>query len=101
MSQPADPSLATPAPAGEGYAIAGMVLGICSLAVPILGPLSIPCSLVGLPLSVIGLKSRYRGMALAGVICSSVGLVFFIVAVVFGVILIGFFSGLIKSIPPN
>src|SRR5450631_2650203 len=75
----------------DGFAIAGMVLGICSIAIPILGPLALPCSLVGLPMSLIGLKSRNRGMAIAGVVCSAVGLLVLIFAIFAGFLMLSIF----------
>ena len=71
----------TPAapPQGNGLAVAGMVLGIVSLALFCVYWLAIPCAIVGLILSIIGLKKskvvgKGRGMALAGVITSIVAL---------------------------
>lgn len=71
----------TPAapPQGNGLAIAGMVLGIVSLALFCVYWLAIPCAIVGLILSIIGLKKskvvgKGHGMALAGVITSIVAL---------------------------
>ena len=58
-----------------GLAIAGFVLGIigiCSCCVPII---SIPLGIIGLILSILGIKSRYQGLAIAGVVLSSISIV--------------------------
>jgi uncharacterized membrane protein len=69
------------APRNDGLAVAGMVVGICSL---VLGWLYvIPC-IVGIVLSGIGLSrisksngtKAGRGMAIAGLVCGIVGLAF-------------------------
>jgi hypothetical protein len=76
----------TPAPAapassggGQGLAIASLVLGILSLC----GSGVIWCGgvlgLVGLILGILGINTRGRTMAIAGVILSAVGLVLVIV----------------------
>ena len=89
MSQP--PTMPPPPPAGgyppaaapqqNGMAIAGMVLGIASLALFWLSYIATVIGVVGLILSIIGLnKSKTmggvgRGMAMAGIITSSLGIV--------------------------
>lgn len=62
---------------GKGFSIASMVLGIVSLCLCCIWYLSIPCALVGLVLGIASMVRKYagRGMAIAGVICSGVGII--------------------------
>ena len=65
----------------SGLAIAGFVLGIlgtCSCCIPLI---NIPLGIVGLILSILGIKSRYRGLAIAGVVLSSIAIVLGILTV--------------------
>jgi hypothetical protein len=64
---------------GNGLAVAGMVLGIISLPLICLWPISIPCAIVGLCLSVVGKNNAQKtnsgeGMALAGLVLSCITL---------------------------
>jgi len=68
-----------PAVPGKGLGIAGMVLGIVSLALWCWIYVAIPCAIVGLILSAVGLKKAKdagmkNGMAVAGIVCSSIAL---------------------------
>lgn len=66
--------------------IAGMVLGIVAVTlgwIPIIGIVSIPLVLVGMPLSIISLIQRRQrgmgiGMSVAGIATNSVALLFII-----------------------
>ena len=58
----------------EGYAVAGMVCGIVGVVAFCAWMISIPCSIVGLVLSIAGLDSKNRGMAIAGAVCSIIAL---------------------------
>ena len=66
--------------------IAGMVLGIVAVTlawIPLIGIVSIPLVLVGMPLSIISLIRRRQrgaslGMAVAGIATNSVALMFII-----------------------
>lgn len=78
----------------NGLAVAGMVVGIVSIALFFLNWIDILIGIVGLVLSIVGLsKSRQlggtgRGMAIAGIITSAVGIVaaaIFLIAVVVAV----------------
>ncbi len=71
----------TPAPRGNGLAVAGMVLGILGLVaffVPFAGPV---LSLLGLVFGIFGVKhagkvgGRGKGMAIAGIACGASGIV--------------------------
>ena len=66
--------------------IAGMVLGIVAVTlgwIPIIGIVSIPLVLVGMPLSVLGLRQNLNrgsgiGMAVAGIATNSIAILFII-----------------------
>ena len=66
----------------DGKAIAGLVLGIASVVFSWFWLLALPLSVVGIIMSVIGLKSQKRGMAVGGLITSIVGFIFMVVIVV-------------------
>ena len=69
---------------------AGMVLGIVAVTlawIPLIGIVSIPLVLVGMPLSIIGFRERRQrragtGVAAAGLVTNSVALVFIIIYIV-------------------
>ncbi|MBR2743695.1 MAG: DUF4190 domain-containing protein [Clostridia bacterium] len=68
-------------PAGKnGVAVAGMVLGIVGLVFCFTGWFAIICTILGLVLSIVGMKKAKetgagKGMAIAGIVCSVIGLV--------------------------
>ena len=89
MTEQIQPPASTPTPkGGKGLAIASLVLGILSLCASVAWWCGGPLSIVGLVLGALGVKSSGRGMAIAGIILSAVGL---ILLVIFRVI----FSGLV------
>lgn len=64
----------------RGMSVAGMVLGIVAWGVSIisffiLSPLSLLLSVIGLPLSILGLRKEPdgRGMAITGIVLNSIG----------------------------
>lgn len=61
---------------GPGFAIAGMVCGILSILCCCVWYLGLVLSIVGLVLSIIALRQHKpgRGMAIAGIVCSAIGL---------------------------
>lgn len=70
----------------DGPAIASLVLGLFNLlgwCLPIIG---IPCGVVGIIMGVKGLKSSKKGMAVAGIVLSSVTLTFSLLNSILGVI---------------
>ena len=76
---------------GKGLGIAGMVLGIVSLALFCFWYLAIPCVITGCILAGIGLNQAKKvgaknGMAVAGLVCSLIALAILVVIVVIGVI---------------
>lgn len=71
----------------QGLAIASLVVGIinlCAWFLPICGG---PLSIVGIVLGVLGLPSTRRGMAIAGIVLSSIALLLSIINAVAGVFL--------------
>lgn len=92
--QPAQPYYNNPVVPGKGMGIAGMILGIVSLALFCFWYLALPCGITGIILSALAVnKAKAAGiknsMATAGVICSAIALglaVLFILLVVIGVI---------------
>ncbi len=64
---------------GKGFGIAGMVLGIISLVFFCLWYIALPCAVVGIILSAVGLnKAKAAGaknsMAVAGIVCSAIAI---------------------------
>lgn len=79
-SVPTTPPPAAPLTPGQpqdrkGNALAGMILGIIGLLAWIIPLFGYPVTIVGLVLSIRGLKSSKRGMAIAGIILNGIGLV--------------------------
>ena len=66
----------------ERYAVAGMVFGVAAIPLLYPWPLSVASAIIGLSLSVIGIKSIRRQMAIAGIVCSSICLALIAVATV-------------------
>ncbi len=61
---------------GPGFAIAGMVCGILSIVCCCVWYVGLVLGIVGLVLSIISVRQHRpgKGMAIAGIICSSIGL---------------------------
>lgn len=73
---------------GPGFSIAGMVCGILSIVLCCCNQyVSGILSIVGLVLSIMALKQHRpgRGMAIAGVVCSAIGLIIALILVIFSV----------------
>ena len=56
-------------------AVASLVLGIISLIAWFIPPFGLPISIVGLVLGIKSVKSEKRGMAIAGIVMSAIGLI--------------------------
>jgi hypothetical protein len=98
-SQPVAPSQP---PQGNGVAVAGMVLGIVTLVLSWLWFISIPAGIVGLILSIIGKAKAKKvgkgnGMALTGLILSTIGIIIAVIVVIVGIIAIGHFQKISDS----
>ena len=101
MDQQFQPAPPPPAPAGDkkGLAIAGFVIGIvdlCAWLLPICGG---PIGIVGLILSILGLKSPST-LAIIGIVLSAVGLILVIINMIAGIALLGS-NGIFNQIISN
>lgn len=56
----------------KGQALTSLILGLISIIAWIIPILGLPASIVGLVMGIIGRKSSRRGMAIAGIILSSI-----------------------------
>ncbi len=59
----------------KGFCIASLVLGIVALIFFCLWYISIPCGILAIIFGILGIKSMNKGMAIAGLITGSIGLV--------------------------
>jgi hypothetical protein len=95
MEEVPTPVEPTPAPATvpatgsdkKAFAIASLVLGIinlCSWFLPICGG---PLALIGIVLGVVGLNSSKRGMAIAGIVLSGIGILLVLINAVAGALM--------------
>ncbi|MCX7658332.1 MAG: DUF4190 domain-containing protein [Oscillospiraceae bacterium] len=84
-------------PVKSGLSIASMVLGILSILFFCIPYISIPLAIVGLVLGIISLvkKQGGKGMAIAGVICSAIGLLIGIIVIIMAIAAIS--SGMYSS----
>ncbi len=70
-----EPAPLPPPPSpGDNAAIASLILGIVSLFFSCCCLIGLPASIVGLVLGIMGLQSRQRPMAIAGIVLCSIGL---------------------------
>lgn len=65
-----------PPPGGDGYAVTSLVLGVLACAVFCCWPFSLSLGGLGAIFGALGLRSRSRGLAVAGLTMSLVGLIF-------------------------
>ena len=72
----------------SGVAIAALVLGIVRMFAWCLPILGLPVNVAGLICGVLGLSKNGRGMAMTGIVLSSIGLLFTILNAVAGVLLV-------------
>ncbi|MEG2377009.1 MAG: DUF4190 domain-containing protein [Clostridia bacterium] len=68
----------------SGMATASMVLGIISIVFGCCFYISLPIAIVGLVLGILSYKSNKSGMALAGIIMSSVAIVVTVIVIILG-----------------
>lgn len=59
----------------KGFCIASMVLGIVALVFFCVWYISIPCGILAVTFGILGVKSMNKGMAIAGLVTGSIGLV--------------------------
>lgn len=60
--------------AADGMAIASLVLGIISLPLFCIWCLGLPCGLLAIIFGALGLKGRYRALAISGIVCAGIGM---------------------------
>ncbi|UOE96199.1 MULTISPECIES: DUF4190 domain-containing protein [Bacillaceae] len=72
----------------SGKAIASLVLGLVAIIFWLIPLFGIPITIVGLVLGIIARKSNKRGMAIAGIILSSIFLLLSLINAVLGAILV-------------
>lgn len=85
--QPMGNPYGQPQPQGsQGFAIAGMVLGIISLVCCCSGYIALAAGVVGLVLSIVSLvqKRPGKGMAITGIVCSAIAIVLIVVLTAVG-----------------
>ena len=70
----------------KGFCIASMVLGIIALVLFCVWYLSIPCAILAVIFGILGIKSKGKGMAIAGLVTGSIGLVVSVLIIIFLVI---------------
>lgn len=85
QQQPMPPYDAQQPPAGgEWMGITSMILGILTLGAWCIPLCGFPLSVAGLVLGIMGLKTRSRGMAIAGIVMCSIGLALSIINAIIG-----------------
>ena len=88
---------------GKGLGIAGMVLGIVSLVLWCYVYIGIPCAIVGVILSIIGMKKAKdvgmkNGMAVAGLVCSIIALAILVIIMIIGLMAASAVGGAISEL---
>lgn len=68
------PEQQPPAPEQKGFSIASLVLGICGFIACCIPLFGFPVTITGLVLGILGKNKGGRGMAIAGIILSSISL---------------------------
>lgn len=81
----------------KGLCIASMVLGIISIVLFCIWYISVPCSILAIIFGILGMKSSFKGMAIAGIITGALGILFTIVIFV-GAFLLGVTIGILENI---
>lgn len=82
---------------GTGFGIASLVLGIVSIVVCCIWYISIPAGILAIVFGIMQIvKNEKRGMAIAGIICSAVGVIASIVVLIYAAYMVS--SGLYQDI---
>lgn len=92
----------TPEPKKErkGFCIAAMVLGIVALVFLCVWYISIPCAILAVIFGILGIKTANKGMAIAGLVTGSIGLVLWVLCIIL-IFVFGFaigFSGALDEL---
>lgn len=72
----------TPKKDRKGFCIASMVLGIVALVFFCIWYISIPCAILAIIFGILGVKTPTKGMAIAGLVTGSIGLVISITIII-------------------
>ena len=67
----------------KSFCIASLVLGIIALILFCIFYISIPCGILSIIFGILGIKSEGKGMAIAGIITGSIGLIISIAILIF------------------
>lgn len=81
----------------KGFCIASLVLGIVALVFFCLWYISIPCGILAIIFGILGIKSINKGMAIAGLITGSIGLVISTLIVI-ALFMFGFAVGISEAL---
>ena len=71
----------------KGQSIASLILGICGFICWLIPLFGFPVTIVGIIMGALGMKKGGKGMAIAGIICSAIGLVLTLINSILGVML--------------
>ena len=77
----------------SGRATAALVLGIVGLFASLVPIIGLPVQIIGLVLGIQSRKSTKRGLAIAGIVLCSIGIVFSVLSALLGVLLITVLNG--------
>lgn len=81
----------------NGLNIAALVLGIVSIVLWCLWPISIVCSILALVFGIIGIKKPGKSMAIGGIVTGAISIAIWVV-LFFGAFMFGFIEGFTDSI---
>ena len=81
----------------KGFCITSMVLGIVALVFFCVWYISIPCAILAIIFGILGIKSKGKGMAIAGLVTGSIGLVVSVLIIVF-IVIFGVAVGLSETL---
>ncbi len=84
----------------KGFCIASLVLGIVTLIFFCIWYISIPCGILAIIFGILGIKSVNKGMAIAGLITGSIGLVVSTLILIF-LFIVGFTIGFSEALNTN
>lgn len=68
-------------PRTDGLAVASMVVGILSIVTICLWPISLMLSILGVSFGASSTRSKHHGLAIAGLVCSLISLVFCLIPI--------------------
>lgn len=73
-----------PQPEQKGFSIASLILGICGFVACCIPLFGYPVTITGLVLGILGIKKGGKGMAIAGIITSSIALLLTLINSILG-----------------